>query len=320
MINDQKALSTIDFSNSQSFTTMLEVMGGKRALKDLQKPLAIFIAGSSGVGKSTIAEGLSRTIGISAQFVDHYREVLRGCVPKEVSPALHRSSFAPALNDNFIPAFYEHAAVVTHAVCDALKRQIAEGKSVVWEGTTLLPQLIPSEYFEKANILYIVIDVDGETEEERRQNHILRYVDGRARETSDSSRSPSRYIEKIDQIRTIQKEYRDIVHKNGYNLFINSQLPAVVSRISKLIKDPYIDSPPLFSSEIGYAEQKVALRRELKHSTTFGLAIQFVHDDVPSIFITPTLLPKGFETHPDWMQVKEKIETLGERIVWRVEE
>jgi 2-phosphoglycerate kinase len=319
MIDDPRASAIIDFSHSRSLSALIEVASGQKVLKDLQKPLIIFIAGSSGVGKSTIAENLARTIGMSAQFVDHYREVLRSLIPKEAQPALHRSSFAAPLNSHFIPAFYEHAAAVTCTALDAVRRQIAEGKSVVWEGTTLLPNFIPPEYYDKANILYIVIDVDGETEEERKQNHILRYIDGRAQETSDASRSPSRYIEKIDQIRAIQKEYRDIVCKNGYNLFINRELSVVTQSILKLIKGPYVDSPPLDCCEVESAKQRIQLRTELKRCPTFGTSIQFTHDQAhaPTLSITRDLLPLNFENHPDWKEFTQKIETLGEPVIWK---
>ena len=60
----------------------------------MRKPYVILIGSASGIGKSTIASELAKTLGIKHLIeTDFIREIVRGIIGPEFAPALHKSSF-----------------------------------------------------------------------------------------------------------------------------------------------------------------------------------------------------------------------------------
>ncbi|HTL48979.1 MAG TPA: HAD family hydrolase, partial [Verrucomicrobiae bacterium] len=199
-------------------TKVSHVAQNRENLKDFTKPLIVVVAGGAGVGKSTVAKGLSRFAGLSRYSSDLSRDNVRGEVAKDVIPALHESSFTFRLDDyeslaarsRFLKQYFEHAYATLYGtgkggVFAEWKRQIKEGESAVWEGVAFFPGFIPAEFYEKANIVHIVVDVPGISWQQRKEIHLAR-LDGRAKDTADPSRAPSRYQKDINPIRTIQEE------------------------------------------------------------------------------------------------------------------
>ena len=60
----------------------------------MRKPYVILIGSASGIGKSTIAAELAKTLNIKHLIEsDFLRAVVRGIIGKEYAPALHSSSY-----------------------------------------------------------------------------------------------------------------------------------------------------------------------------------------------------------------------------------
>jgi 2-phosphoglycerate kinase len=123
--------------------------------KDLQKPTIVFIHGGAGVGKSTIGNVLSKKLGIPTYFrATITREVLRHFIPKFLGREIHRSSYQGRPT---IEGFYEQSIAVSRAIEAVLDRSIKENTSVMIESGVLLPGILPSKYYEKANIVEVFL-------------------------------------------------------------------------------------------------------------------------------------------------------------------
>ena len=60
----------------------------------MRKPYVILIGSASGIGKSTIAAELAKSLNIKHLIEsDFIRAVVRGIIGKEYAPALHSSSY-----------------------------------------------------------------------------------------------------------------------------------------------------------------------------------------------------------------------------------
>ena len=102
----------------------------------MQKPYVILIGSASGIGKSTIAAELAKTLNIKHLIEsDFIRAVVRGIIGKEYAPALHSSSYDAYKNlrnrnrynsyDELVSAgFDEHASYVIPALEKISKGQL----------------------------------------------------------------------------------------------------------------------------------------------------------------------------------------------------
>lgn len=145
-----------------------------------RKPYVILIGSASGIGKSTIAAELAKTLNIKHLIEsDFLRAVVRGIIGKEYAPALHSSSYDAYKHirnksrytsyDELIAAgFDDHASYVIPAVEKVIQRAITDFDDIVIEGVHLVPGLINTEQFEdEANIYFFVLSSDEESHKER---------------------------------------------------------------------------------------------------------------------------------------------------------
>ncbi|MGZ7066695.1 MAG: 3H domain-containing protein [Methanobacterium sp.] len=146
----------------------------------LRKPYIILIGSASGIGKSTIASEVAKTLGIKHLIeTDFIREIVRGVIGPEFAPALHKSSFDAyvTLRDkdrydddkSLISAgFEEHASFVIPAIEKVIRRAVDDFDDIIIEGVHLLPGLINIKQFEKdASLHFFVLTVDEEVHKER---------------------------------------------------------------------------------------------------------------------------------------------------------
>ena len=145
-----------------------------------RKPYVILIGSASGIGKSTIAAELAKTLNIKHLIEsDFIRAVVRGIIGKEYAPALHSSSYDAYKNlrnksryedyNELVSAgFDEHASYVIPALEKIIQRAITDYDDIVIEGVHLVPGLINTEQFEEyANIYFFVLSSDEESHKER---------------------------------------------------------------------------------------------------------------------------------------------------------
>lgn len=147
----------------------------------LRKPYVILIGSASGIGKSTIASELAKTLGIKHLIeTDFIREIVRGIIGPEFAPALHKSSFDAYVtirdkdrygddDKSLISAgFEEHASFVIPAIEKVIRRAVDDFDDIVIEGVHLVPGLINTKQFEKdASIHFFVLTTDEEIHKER---------------------------------------------------------------------------------------------------------------------------------------------------------
>mmetsp|Transcript_60442 Transcript_60442/g.89663 ORF Transcript_60442/g.89663 Transcript_60442/m.89663 type:complete len:269 (+) Transcript_60442:65-871(+) len=105
------------------------------------KPKLILISGCPGTGKSTFGMSVALDQGIlKCISTDTVRAVMRSFVTKEVSPALHRSSYAAANeNDDPVRSWLETCTVLSNGVEDLVDDAINRGQSLVFEGVHIIP-------------------------------------------------------------------------------------------------------------------------------------------------------------------------------------
>lgn len=139
------------------------------------------IGSASGIGKSTIAAELAKTLGITHTIEsDFIREIVRGIIGPEYAPALHKSSFDAYVTirdkqrfegnmEGLISAgFEEHTSFVIPAIEKVITRAVNDADDVVIEGVHLVPGLLNIEKFKKdASIHFFVLTTDEEIHKER---------------------------------------------------------------------------------------------------------------------------------------------------------
>ncbi len=147
----------------------------------MRKPYVILIGSASGIGKSTIAAELAKTLGITHTIEsDFIREIVRGIIGPEYAPALHKSSFDAYVTirdkqrfegnmEGLISAgFEEHTSFVIPAIEKVITRAVNDADDVVIEGVHLVPGLLNIEKFKKdASIHFFVLTTDEEIHKER---------------------------------------------------------------------------------------------------------------------------------------------------------
>lgn len=144
------------------------------------KPYVILIGSASGIGKSTVAAELAKTLNIKHLVeTDFIREVVRGIIGKEYAPALHSSSYnaysslrnqenyknqAELIN----AGFEEHASFVLPAVERVIDRAIKDHDDIILEGVHLIPGFIDIEQFtDKASVFFFILSSDEEDHKNR---------------------------------------------------------------------------------------------------------------------------------------------------------
>ena len=133
----------------------------------MRKPYVILIGSASGIGKSTIAAELAKTLNIKHLIEsDFLRAVVRGIIGKEYAPALHSSSYDAY---KLVAAgFDDHASYVIPAIEKVIQRAITDYDDIIIEGVHLVPGLIDTEQFEDdANIYFFILSSDEESHKER---------------------------------------------------------------------------------------------------------------------------------------------------------
>ena len=185
-----------------------------RRIRNLPRPLIIYVGGASGTGKSTLSLELAPLLRIyRINATDTIRQVMRMIFTQKIMPALHSSSFeivdhleAPAREehtaalldtdqtDRVIASFEEQARRVCVGVRAVVERAIAENMSIVVEGVHLIPGLVPFPDLEGAayQVPLVLATLD---EEAHRARFLARSRVG--------GRRAERYLENFEGIRTI---------------------------------------------------------------------------------------------------------------------
>lgn len=173
-----------------------------RSIRRLSKPVVIYIGGTSGTGKSTLAFDLAPMLRIyRLHSTDSIRQVMRMIFSPAILPSIHHSSFdaqpadgGSSDTDEF-SSFDEQARRVAVGVRAVVERSIAENASVIVEGVHLLPSLVPFPDLEgRAYQLMLMLETRD------RSTHRSHFVT----RTQAGARRAERYLEHFESIRGLQ--------------------------------------------------------------------------------------------------------------------
>jgi 2-phosphoglycerate kinase len=200
LIDDVRA-ATQEVLVDRGESEVLRRLRARWFLRATRQPVVIAIGGASGVGKSTVAAGAARMLGIDGVLsTDLVRAVLRGTLNPELVPALSESSFSAQrmLRSNLegnrlLMAFEQQAAIVEQASISLVRRALKEGMQLVLNGVHVVPGLV--SYPDDWPVFNYVLTVPEVDEHERR--FTARFA------TSD--RAPEHYLARIQAIRELDE-------------------------------------------------------------------------------------------------------------------
>jgi 2-phosphoglycerate kinase len=211
-----------------------------REVQSLGVPLVILIGGATGAGKSTIATQLAARMGIvRVVATDAIREVMRAVVPEDTMPTLHVSSFeldrGPRSDgeDPLLAGFREQAATVGIGIRALVARAAREGTSMVVEGVHVVPGFFDADA-EHLRVIAVPF-VLGVEDEARHRSHLS------ARGTSTSSRPASRYVDRIDGIRRLQRFVQEQARANGVPVIANHGFDQTIADVVDLVMERAIE-------------------------------------------------------------------------------
>ena len=179
-----------------------------RRINRLPRPVIVYIGGTSGTGKSSLALQLARLLRIyRVSSTDTIRQVMRMVFTPEILPALHHSSFeftheanvaadhaVAESPDTLLESYQEQARRVCVGTRAVIERAIQENVSIIVEGVHLLPGIVP--FADLAGEAYQVAIMLGTPDEESLRARILTRA-------PTGSRRADRYLDAFDGIRAI---------------------------------------------------------------------------------------------------------------------
>ncbi len=185
-------------------------------IKHLNKPLLIYIGGTVGIGKSTLAAELASRLNIShITGTDTIRQIMRIMFTEKILPSLHMSTFeaeydnawAMKSDHSLLAGYLDQASKVTVGVRAVAERAIRENCSSIVEGVHLLPALMQfSELKNDAYHIPLVVYLKDE------QMHHSRFE---IRERRASRRPSKHYLKQFQMIRQINGYFIEQAAKFG---------------------------------------------------------------------------------------------------------
>lgn len=204
-----------------------------RELRELDLPIILLVGGATGTGKSTVATEAAYRLGITrVTSTDFVRQTLRAFFSREFMPSIHYSSFeaGEALvepeGDPVVVGFLEQTRNVLVGVKAAIERALEEGWSMVLEGVHLVPGMLP-EPIEGALVVQCVLAIE---DEELHASHF--YIRDA---TTEGLRPLEKYLDRLDDIRRIQRFIVSRARRAGVPVIENSSMERAVSSVMELV-------------------------------------------------------------------------------------
>jgi len=236
------AVSEIDVATLRGLTA--EVLGAEEGesavrrfrdwqrLNHLDRPLIVRLAGTAGVGKSTVATMLAGRLGITRVIpTDAIRQVLRACFSPQVMPAVHYSSFEAARaveltagggDDGDIVGFARQAETVAAGVTAIIDRAALENTGMVIEGVHLVPGMLDRERLDCLPVDAVIAIGD----EDLHRAHFSR---------RGGNRPAERYLDRFDQIRKLQSYLTSRARAEGVPVIDNPNIDEALSEVMGLV-------------------------------------------------------------------------------------
>jgi 2-phosphoglycerate kinase len=205
-------------------------------LDRLDKPLVVMLAGSTGVGKSTLATMLAARLGITRVIAtDVIRQVLRAFFSREFMPVVHYSAFEAGRaveglfidprEDPDILGFSRQARSVATGVDAIVERACIERTPMVLEGIHLLPGALRQEQRDRCIAVEAVLSV---SDEELHRSHFS---------MRGGHRPAERYLDRFAQIRKLQDYLVAQAREQGVAVIENDSVDRTLPRLMDLVLD-----------------------------------------------------------------------------------
>jgi 2-phosphoglycerate kinase len=193
-----------------------------RRLDKLDRPLVVLIAGTTGVGKSTLATMLAGRLGITRVIAtDVIRQVLRAFFTHEAMPSVHYSAF----DVGGVEGYLTQAQRVGTGVGAIVERAAGEGKPLMVEGVHVLPGDLDPSLRERCVVAEALLVVE---DPELHRGHF------RAR---PGTRPAERYLAQFDAIRELQDHLAERARKNGVAVVANNNVDESLTALMGLVLD-----------------------------------------------------------------------------------
>lgn len=185
-------------------------------LKSTDAPKLIIIGGCPGTGKSTFGMSLALDQGIlKCISTDTVRAVMRSYVPEDISPALHRSSYAPSTedaSDSPVKSWKETCKVLESSLEGLVDDAINRGVSLVLEGVSIAPSNKWIDKWTEAGGVACGVLLTVMKEESHKSLLMKRgFITGNQEAEQDKLKS-------IDRVRKIQDEMVQLAHDSDWLL------------------------------------------------------------------------------------------------------
>jgi 2-phosphoglycerate kinase len=204
-------------------------------LDRLDRPLIVLLAGTTGVGKSTLASLLAHRLGITRVIAtDVIRQVLRAFFSHEFMPAVHYSAFeageavellSEETEDPDVAGFARQAESVVTGVEAIVDRACRERTPMVLEGVHLVPGVLDEDLRSRCLPVEAVLVVE---DEELHRGHF---------ELRGGERPADRYLRRFDQIRKLQDYLVQRAEAEGVAVIDIAGVDQGLARVMELVLD-----------------------------------------------------------------------------------
>ena len=201
-------------------------------------PHAILIGGSSGIGKSTVAQALSIKHGITHVIeTDYLREVLRAIISQEHSPILHKDSYNSfevleeyGVSTEELPleelvriGYLWHVSPIISLVKRVVQRAYMDRDDIVIEGVHLCPGALDlSEFKGKMDVKFFILNVD---EEMHHQRFLMR--------AKHKERDTEKHLRYFRHIRIIQEFLLERAERYDVPIIPNYNIDEVIAKVEE---------------------------------------------------------------------------------------
>jgi 2-phosphoglycerate kinase len=203
-------------------------------LKRKDIPIIMLIGGAAGSGKSTVAQQVAATLGITrVSSTDMVRQVMRAFFSPGLMPVLHHSSFDVPVGGMALPGgvrhdlgllgYLEQSRQVCVGVNAILERAERERVSTLIEGVHLVPGLVEPVDVSRSAVIDTVVFIDDE--QTHRSHFTMRGMQ------TDGTRPVDHYLRSFDRIRQIQGYLVEQADRRGVPVLENSYMDDTIRRL-----------------------------------------------------------------------------------------